>query len=256
MAQPRVIVLRAAGINCDEETVFAWHRAGADCDLVHVKQLIAAPNSLDRYQLLTIPGGFSYGDDIASGKLLANQLNHHLGDQLRAFVERGGLVLGICNGFQVLVRMGLLPGDDCGVRATLALNASGRYEDRWVRLRATENCRCEFVEPGEEFDLPVGHGEGRLVFDGDEDSAKQLRAMGRIALEYISLTAAAPAYPENPNGSIGNAAALTDATGRVFGLMPHPDRHLFATQSPEQNRDFNAETAGARFFRRVVERLR
>lgn len=256
MAKPRVLVLRAPGINCDEETAFAWQRAGADCDLIHVKQLIAAPESLDHTQLITIPGGFSYGDDIASGKILANQLNHHLGDRLRTFVDRGGLVLGICNGFQVLVRMGLLPGVDCGVRATLALNESGRYEDRWVRLRATAKCRCHFVEPGEEFDLPVGHGEGRLVFDGGDAAAERLRAMGRITLEYTSLSGASPAYPENPNGSIGNAAGLTDASGRVFGLMPHPDRHLFSSQSPGQNRDFNAETAGARFFRRVVERLR
>lgn len=256
MSQPRVIVLRAPGINCDEETVFAWQRAGAQADLVHVKQVIESPRQLERYQLITIPGGFSYGDDIASGKILGNQLNHHLGESLRAFVDRGGLILGICNGFQVLVRMGLLPGEDCGVKATLALNESGRYEDRWVRLRATPNCRCSFIESAEELDVPVGHGEGRLVFDGGEASAARLREMGRIALEYVSLSGGAPIYPENPNGSIGNAAGLTDGTGRVFGLMPHPDRHLFPSQSPGSSRDFNAETAGARFFRRIVERLR
>ena len=256
MKKPNVLVLRAPGINCDEETVFAWRRAGAQADLVHVKELIESPRSLERYQLITIPGGFSYGDGIASGKILGNQLNHHLGESLRAFVDRGGLILGICNGFQVLVRMGLLPGEDCDVKATLALNESGRYEDRWVRLRATPNCRSAFIEPGEELDVPVGHGEGRLVFDGGEASATRLRELGRIALEYVSLSGGAPGYPENPNGSIGNAAGLTDRTGRVFGLMPHPDRHLFASQTPIQNRDFNAETAGSKFFRRIVEQLR
>ncbi len=254
MNDVRVLVLRAPGINCDEETAFAWQSAGALPECIHVKKLIEKHSLLDEFDVLTIPGGFSHGDDIASGKILGNQLKHHLGDALRRFVERDGLILGICNGFQVLVRMGLLPGDDCPIRVTLALNDTGRYEDRWVRCRA-ETDHCVMLDAGAEFDFPIAHGEGKIIFEGGNAAADQLRASGRLALAYISKDGSPPVYPENPNGSIGNAAGLTDASGRILGLMPHPERNLFLTQSPTQNRVFNAETAGSVFFRRIVEKL-
>lgn len=250
----RVLVLRAAGINCDEETAFAWRQAGAVADLLHVNRLVERPRLLADYQVLTIPGGFSYGDDIASGKILSNQLVHHLGEVLREFVARGGAILGICNGFQVLVRMGLLPGTDCGVPCTLTLNDSGRYEDRWVTVRVASP-ECIFLDPDETFEFPVAHGEGKVLPAGGEPSIARLVAEDRIALKYVNPDGTAPEFPANPNGSIGNVAGLTDTTGRILGLMPHPERNLFPAPARCSTRDFNAETAGARFFRRAVQRL-
>ncbi len=255
MKTVRVLVLRAAGINCDEETAFAWRQAGASVELLHVNRLVEQPRALAACDVFTVPGGFSYGDDIASGKILANQLNHHVGDAIRDFVERGGRVLGICNGFQVLVRMGLLPGDDCGVACTLTLNDSGRYEDRWVTVRA-ESSPCAFLDPDAVFEFPVAHGEGKLLPSEGEASLSRLESANRIALKYIRPDGSCPAFPENPNGSIGNVAGLTDATGRILGLMPHPERNLFAPPNRAKNPDFNIETAGSRFFRRAVELAR
>ncbi len=254
MSDLRVLVLRAAGINCDEETAFAWRQAGARADLLHVNRIVKDPRAIFDYQVLTLPGGFSYGDDIASGKILANQLNHHLGDVLRAFVDQGGLVLGICNGFQVLVQMGLLPGTDCGVPCTLTLNDSGRYEDRWVTVRV-ESPNCAFLDAEAVFQFPVAHGEGKLLPAGGEASLARLRAANRIALKYVSPDGTPPDFPDNPNGSIGNVAGLTDSTGRILGLMPHPERNLFPAPTRCSTPDFNIETAGSRFFRRVVQRV-
>jgi phosphoribosylformylglycinamidine synthase len=248
----RVLVLRAPGVNCDEETAFAWQSAGAVAERIHVKRLIDQPRILDGFQILTIPGGFSYGDDIASGKILANQLAHHLGDATASFLDRGGLVLGICNGFQVLVRLGLLPGTDCGVAATLTLNDSGRYEDRWVRLAAATS-PCVFLEPGETFHLPVAHAEGKFLVASGDAGLAVLEGRQRVALRYAAADGGDPQYPENPNGSIGNVAALTDATGRVLGLMPHPERNILPTHSPEWTSDSSIGGQGARLFSRGVK---
>src|ERR1043166_942189 len=219
MGEVRVLVLRAAGINCDEETAFAWEMAGAAPQRIHIRRLIESPNLIDNYQLLTIPGGFSYGDDIASGKILGNQLIHHLGDRLRRLIDRGGLVLGICNGFQVLVRAGLLSGTDCPVQATLTLNDSGHYEDRWVRLHAEVS--GPFLEAGESFNLPVAHAEGKIMIEGGEANLPRFEEAHRIALRYVAENGSSPNYPENPNGSIGNAAGLVDSTGRVLRSEEH-----------------------------------
>ncbi|MFH1417525.1 MAG: phosphoribosylformylglycinamidine synthase subunit PurQ [Planctomycetota bacterium] len=254
MARVRVLVLRAAGINCDEETAHAWAMAGAGADRVHVRRLIETPALLDAYQVLTVPGGFSYGDDIASGKVLACQLAHHLGDVLDAFVDRGGLVLGICNGFQVLVRLGLLPGRDCDVGVTLSLNDSGHYEARWVRVGVSSS-HCIFLEAGETLHLPVAHAEGKIVAEGDESGVAVLAERGRIALRYLARDGGPPKYPENPNGSIENLAALTDATGRVLGLMPHPERNTLPTHPPCGNGDSNTAGHGCRLFQRAVKHL-
>ncbi len=257
MSAIRALVLRAPGINCDEETAHAWNLAGAAADRLHVNRLTERPGVLDAYQILTLPGGFSYGDDIAGGRILANQLEQRLGDAIRAFLDRGGLVLGICNGFQVLVRMGLLPGSDCGIAVSLTLNDSARYEDRWVRLRADVS-RCPFIAEGESFHLPVAHGEGKVVVQGDAVGAERLARLGRVTLRYVDAVGNAPGYPENPNGSIENVAGLTDNTGSVLGLMPHPERFVVSEQSPHiapvdsaasNDRDL---CDGLRFFRNAV----
>ncbi|HUN80583.1 MAG TPA: phosphoribosylformylglycinamidine synthase I [Phycisphaerae bacterium] len=254
MASVRVLVLRAAGINCDEETALAWEMAGGHPQRIHVRRLVEQPGLLDEFQILTIPGGFSYGDDIASGKILAGMLMHHAGERIRQFIDRGGLVLGICNGFQVLVRTGLLPGADCPVRATLTLNDSGHYEDRWVRLRAERS--CPFLEAGDEFDLPVAHAEGKIMIEGGDQNLAEFEAAGRVALRYQSTDGMPPGYPENPNGSIGNAAGLIDRTGRVLGLMPHPERAMLSTQFPIHLRDHSTETSGLRIFQRAINACR
>jgi len=250
MATPRALVLRAAGINCDEETAFAWEMAGGQAERIHVNRLIESPELLDSFQILTVPGGFSYGDAIASGTILGWQLAHGLGDPIRRFIDRGGVVLGVCNGFQVLVRAGMLPGPGCEVPVTLALNASARYEDRWVRVRA-EQSNCIFFEPGEEFDYPVAHGEGQFAV-ADAGALAALKSQGRIALCYVDTAGGEPQYPANPNGSIGAVAGLTDGTGRVLGLMPHPERNLFSSSHPQWTRSGNAESDGPRIFQRAI----
>lgn len=253
MAMARILVLRAAGINCDEETAFAWRLAGAQTVSVHINRLIENPLLITDFQIITVPGGFSYGDDIAAGKILGVRLAQHLGEALRSFVERGGLVLGICNGFQVLVRAGLLPGAGCKVPVTLTRNDSGRYETRWVAVRS-ESTHCAFLNRGETLEIPVGHAEGKFTV-ADSSHLTILEKRDRVALRYVGLSGEPPVYPENPNGSIGNVAGLTDATGRVLGLMPHPERNVARTHHPAWSRDSSIESAGLRLFRRAVSRF-
>ncbi len=254
MATLRVLVLRAPGINCDEETAFAWSAVGAKVDVTHVNAIIKSPGVLRDYQILTIPGGFSYGDHVASGKILANQLDAHLHEPLMSFVDRGGVILGICNGLQVLVRLGLLPGADSDIPITMAGNDSGRYEDRWVHLEMQKS-NCPFFEPGQRFCLPVGHGEGKVLAADKPDAADALATQGRLLLKYTDPQGGPAIYPANPNGSLADAAGLTDRTGRILGLMPHPDRNIFPSLSSPQNPVFNTETDGLKFFRSIVRGL-
>lgn len=255
MPRPKTLILRAPGTNCDEETAVAWQRAGASAETWHIGRLLEAPRSLDGFQVVTIPGGFSYGDDLGAGRILATKLAA-LGDALARFRDRGGLVLGICNGFQVLVRAGLLPGD--GRTATLARNDNGRFESRWVRM-ATVAGRTPFVADAEPIELPVAHGEGRFLTACAEDLAT-LESSGQMVLRYVDESGAATQhYPANPNGSAAAVAGLCDATGRVFGLMPHPERYVEPihhprwTRRPDRNRE---EGDGMRIFRGAVESLR
>jgi len=250
MATVRVLVLRAPGINCDEETAFAWSMAGAQPELIHVNRLLESPSILDGFQVLTIPGGFSHGDAIASGRILGRQLAHHLGDAIARFVGRGGCILGICNGFQVLVRAGWVPGPGCDVPVTLMVNDSARYEDRWVRVRA-ERSKSIFFEAGEEFEFPVAHGEGKFAV-ADAAGLAALETGGHVALRYVGSGSGPVAFPENPNGSIGAVAGLTDATGQVLGLMPHPERNLFSTSHPAWTSRGSIESDGPRLFHRAV----
>jgi phosphoribosylformylglycinamidine synthase len=242
MAQPRVIVLRAPGTNCDEETAAAWERAGAVVDVWHVGRLIEAPSALDDFQVLTLPGGFSYGDDLGAGRILATRLGTVLGESLRRFHDRGGLVLGICNGFQVLVRAGLLPGGSPGRRATLARNDSGRFESRWVKLATRPGLSPFVASPlAATIELPVAHGEGRFV-TAEPDHLDELESAGQIVLKYADGEGRATgSYPENPNGSPGAVAGLCDPTGRIFGLMPHPERFVDRWHHPRWTRHPESE---------------
>jgi phosphoribosylformylglycinamidine synthase I len=245
---PRVLVLRAPGSNCDGETAFAFERAGAAADIVHLNRWLEAPRLADQYQVLCLPGGFSYGDDVAAGRIFANQLRHHLADPLAAFRDAGKLILGVCNGFQVLIKSGLLDSDDgAGQGATLTWNAGGRFLDRWVDLVTTGD-RCVFLAGIERLDLPMAHAEGQFRAR-DEATLDRLEQGGQLVLRYDTT----PGRSGNPNGAQRDVAGICDASGRVFGLMPHPERFIDPTQHPQWTRwPRQAEGAGLAVFRNAV----
>ncbi len=257
MAHPRAIVLRAPGTNCDEETAHAFERAGARAEIRHINQVLAAPADLDRFQILTIPGGFSYGDDLGAGRILAARIGSMLGEALRRFHDRGGLVLGICNGFQVLVRSGLLPGGTAHCPTTLAPNDSGRFEARWVRLLPRRGL-SPFVTFSEPIELPVAHGEGRFA-TAIPSFPETLWAAGQIVLQYAGCDGRpTQEYPANPNGSAYAVAGVCDPSGRIFGLMPHPERFIdpfFHPQWTRRRGGFAGEGDGLRIFTSAVRAL-
>ena len=229
----KAVVLRAAGINCDVETEYALELAGAAAQRVHINRIIEDKKLLEKFQIIVFPGGFSYGDDVAAGKILANQIIHHLAEPIQKFIDDGKLVLGICNGFQVLVKAGILPGDNSAKQhkeVTITYNDSGKFEDRWVYL-APQTDKCVFIEPGRQIYLPIAHGEGKVVTE-DQTTLENLSSAGHIAFKYVDENGNEGDYPINPNGSTNSIAGLTDTTGRVLGLMPHPERHVRLTQHP------------------------
>ena len=229
----KVIILRAPGTNCDAETAFAFQQAGAEATLVHVNQLIRHEERLADYQVMVIPGGFTYGDDIAAGKILANELRLKLGEDIIRFIEAGGLILGICNGLQVLVKAGFLPEPSNGgsPRLTLANNDSGKFECRWVHLEVNQASPCVFTRGVEHMYIPVAHGEGKVV--AEPEILPELNVVVRYTDEHGNAQAG---YPHNPNGSVDNIAGICDASGRIFALMPHPERHIRGTQHPQWTR--------------------
>jgi phosphoribosylformylglycinamidine cyclo-ligase len=266
-ATPRALVLRAPGINCDRETAYACRLAGFETELVHINRLMQAPSRLLDYRLLVIPGGFSYGDNLGAGTLLAKNLTIHLGEQLRQFIDEGRLVLGICNGFQALVRAGLLPDATTSPQAvaTLTNNASGRFECRWITL-AVQDSPCIFtLGIDRPIELPVAHGEGQFAL-ADSTQISRLQANRQIPIVYtitawqasrkspspatplFSPSFAAIPYPDNPNGSTGNIAGICNERGNVFGLMPHPERYVQALQHP-QRRGHDGEGDGLLIFK-------
>jgi phosphoribosylformylglycinamidine synthase I len=255
MATPAALILRAPGANCDEETQFAFERAGATAERIHVRRLRESPQLLRKFDILAIPGGFTYGDDVGAGKILAVELANFLADALREFRDAEKLVIGICNGFQVLLKAGLLiPPDEDGPLATLANNAHGRFEDRWTHLRATPG-RCVWLTECDRLILPVAHGEGNFICRKDW-ILQGLEQAGQIVLRYTNPEGGPAGYPANPNGSQGNVAGVSDATGRVLGLMPHPERHVLPTQHPRWTREgLRDEGDGLKLFRNAVDYL-
>jgi phosphoribosylformylglycinamidine synthase I len=251
MGTLRALVLRAPGINCDRETAHACRQVGFATDLIHINQLALHPESLLDYHFLAIPGGFSYGDDLGAGTLLAQNLKLQLGEQLKRFVAEGRPVLGICNGFQVLVRLGLLPAvvTDGERNATLTENASAHFECRWITLNA-QNSPCIFTRGIERpIELPVAHGEGQFVFTGD---LAHLQANGQIPLVYSDGSSKGNdqqvPYPANPNGSRGNVAGVCNERGNIFGLMPHPERYIHTLQHPLRRGMSNEQGDGLLIF--------
>ena len=254
MPTPRVLILRAPGTNCDHETAHAFELAGGKPDLVHINQLLEDPALPSGYQILCLPGGFSYGDDIAAGRILGNQIRHHLQQTLVEFREAGKLVLGICNGFQILMNSGILLSDaEAGSPATLTWNDSGKFEDRWVNL-ATDSKNCVFLRGIDAMYLPVAHAEGKFVAR-DQAVLDSLGGAGQLALRYAPLNGLNDGvpYPDNPNGSQLHVAGVCDATGRVLGLMPHPERHVDPTHHPRWTREGLREHAdGLKLFQNAV----
>lgn len=238
--RPRALVLRAPGTNCDRETVHALTIAGGDAEVVHMERLLAGGVSIDDYRLIVLPGGFAFGDHLGAGALWANGLAA-LGEPLHRFVESGRPVLGICNGFQALTRLGLLTG------GALAANASGHYECRWVWLEKPANVTTPFLDGIERMSLPVGHGEGRFVAESEERLA-EMQASGEVALVYRDAQGRPGGYPVNPNGSQGAVAGLTNRAGNVLGLMPHPDRNAVPGLAPAGRQD----AGGLRLFENAV----
>jgi phosphoribosylformylglycinamidine synthase len=273
MAQPRILILRAPGTNCDAEAAHAFVLAGGVPESLHVNRVLDEPRRLGEFQVLCIPGGFSYGDDIAAGRILGNQIQHHLADALESFHDAGKLILGICNGFQVLLKTNLLAAaDDRGPTATLTLNDSGHFETRWVRLGVKPG-KCVFLSGIQEIELPVAHAEGKFVVR-DEAVFDRMEAAGQMALRYKAIAdcglriadcpdesairnpksemIASVPYPANPNGAMGDVAGICDTTGRVLGLMPHPERFVDATQHPRWTRERREVGDGLRVFQNAV----
>lgn len=255
MATPRVLILRAPGTNCDGETAFAFHQSGAESDVIHINRLRENPALTRQYQVLCIPGGFSYGDDVAAGRILANQLRHHLADAIAEFKEAGKLVLGICNGFQVLIKSGMLLQTEEAAVATLTWNDSRKFEDRWVDL-AVASSKSVFLRGIESMYLPIAHAEGKFVVR-EERQLQQLNAEGQLVLRYASQQGewSGPlAFPGNPNGSVANVAGISDDSGRIFGLMPHPERYIDRTQHPRWTRGEGRDPGdGLQVFRNAVQ---
>ncbi|MDF1513893.1 MAG: phosphoribosylformylglycinamidine synthase I [Anaerolineae bacterium] len=237
MPQPPVIILQATGTNRDQDAAEAVRLAGGLPTVLHVNQLRKNPSRLLDYQMLILPGGFSYGDALGAGRLLAQDLRWLFQDPMARFIESGKPVIGICNGFQALVKSRWLPGlAGNGAQATLTRNTSNRFECRWVWLAANPQSQCVFTKGITDLvHCPVAHGEGRFV-TRDAQVLTDLHAQGRITLTYSNRDGSPPAYPANPNGSVANIAGICNAQGNVMGMMPHPENHIYPWQHPRRTR--------------------
>ncbi len=271
--KPVALIIRTAGTNCDRELAHAFELAGADPVTVHLNKLIEEPTQIERAGLIGVPGGFSYGDDIAAGRILANRLRHRLLGPLRVAIERGAAVIGICNGFQVLVKLGLLPdptgegeATEASQTVTLTDNTRGRFVAKWVGLEVPTDTVCVWTRGLGRFDLPIAHGEGRFV-TASQQVLEQFDFNGQVALRYASSDLlglgedGVSGLGFNPNGSVGDIAGICDPSGRVLGLMPHPERYTDLTHHPLWTRTVaptraGEASAGLKLFHNAVEYAR
>jgi phosphoribosylformylglycinamidine synthase len=253
--KPKALVLTGYGINCDYETQHAFNLVGADAKRVHINDIIDKMENLEDYQILAFPGGFSFGDDISSGKVLANKMKFNIFGDLQKFIDDGKVIIGICNGFQSMVKLGILPAFERNYKkqvTTLTFNDSGRFEDRWVYLKINPKSRCIFTKNIDMLYLPVRHGEGKFV--AKEIFLQKLNKNNQVALWYVDEKGNLSGYPWNPNGSLENIAGICDGTGRIFGLMPHPEAYLYKTNNPRWTREkLSEEGMGVKIFRNAVD---
>lgn len=262
MSSAHVIVLSGYGLNCEEETLHAFKHNGASGDIVHINDVIEKPDMLDNYNILAIPGGFSYGDDTGSGNAFAQKMKLGLSDHLKSFVERDTLSIGICNGCQILVNLGLIPAlSEYGERdVAVTYNESARYQCRWIDLKVESE--SPWLKGIETLHIPVAHGEGRFMME--DTTLESLKKNGQIAARYVKgENIANGEFPYNPNGSIFDIAAMTDKTGRILAMMPHPERGMFTWQRDDyhelkdtaqrENTELPKETDGMAIFKNAVE---
>ncbi|EKD50644.1 MAG: phosphoribosylformylglycinamidine synthase I [uncultured bacterium] len=264
MTKPKALILTGYGINCEEETSYAFGLAGAEAVILHMNDLIAEKNRILDFQILALPGGFSYGDDTGSGNAIANRIKNNLVEFIQRFIEKDTLTIGICNGCQVLANMGVIPGfefHESKREVIFTHNTSARYEDRWVTLKV-EKTDCVFTKGLQKLYIPVAHGEGN--FYAKTTLINKLKEKRQIVLRYAKEdgTPAKGEFPYNPNGSCEDVAAICNPTGRVLALMPHPERHLFFCQHPDypllkeqllrQNRSLPEKGEGIKLFENAV----
>lgn len=265
------LVLTGFGINCEEETAAAFRLAGAEAHIVHINDILVEGFSIHDFDVMAFPGGFSFGDDIASGRVLANKIKFRklpsgklFIQEIRDFISAGKYIIGICNGFQVLVKLGLLPGlsSDLSQDATLTRNNSSKFEDRWCNLKVIDNAKTPFLKDITRMYLPVRHGEGKLMLK-DDKAAQAVRENRLGVMHYTdALGNETDEYPANPNGSEMNLAALTDPTGHIFGLMPHPEAALTVYNNPDwgrilrENPSHNKEGDGLKIFKNIVNHIK
>jgi phosphoribosylformylglycinamidine synthase len=255
-SSPKILVLRSAGTNCDMEAVWALEASGARAERVHINEFLQGARDLGEFQGLVVPGGFSFGDDIASGKVFANKLLYRLRDPLDRFQKDGKPILGICNGFQILVKCGLLPGTEPWtgeMTATLSHNDSGKFECRWVYLKAASRSYPFAKDLPSVFALPVAHGEGKFV-PASKAVYKEIEKNGQIVFRYVDPKGRPAAYPWNPNGSFAAVAGICNKAGNVMGLMPHPERNSFAQQHCHwaRVRPLGTTSVGIQIFKNMV----
>ncbi len=248
---PTALIIRTAGTNCDRELAHAFELAGSETQTLHLSHLIENPEQIGNFDLIGFPGGFSYGDDIAAGRILANRIRHQLWQPLQHAAQRGVPMIGICNGFQVMVKLGLLPDPNLGKQTvTLADNTTGRFIDKWTPIIANKNSPCIWTKNLTTFDLPIAHGEGRFV-PANNDILSQLKTNNQIALRYSP--------DHNPNGSTDDIAGICDPTGNILGLMPHPERFTDPTHHPTWTRQpqkfLTQTTPGLRIFQNAVQHV-
>jgi phosphoribosylformylglycinamidine synthase I len=248
----KIIIMSGYGLNCEEETKFAFERVGGKADIVHINDLISKPKMLSEYQILVFPGGFSYGDDTGSGKAYANKFKNHLAKELAEFLSRNTLAIGICNGFQIMTNLGILPGG-------LTYNKNGKYLDRWVDLEAKGNPRqggasSPWLKDIGKISLPIAHGEGRYTISQKE--YEKMKKNGEIAFMYVNGEICKfQNLEKNPNGSEHDIAGVLAYNGRVLGMMPHPERAMFSHQSPvwQLDKKVSKEGKGLQILKNAIK---